>query len=139
MVHTGHKATGSSVAFSVGIGAVAGMVVGILLLLLLTSLVMNGSVGEENTAPYIIIVRTIGGFAGCMLATVIARKKHLTVIALTGVVDLLLLLAIGIAFYDGSFTHFGSGLISVVIGCGAACMIWLKPPSKKKYKHRRGR
>ncbi len=141
MVKTKHKATRTenSIFKSVAIGVAAGMVVSMLLLLLLTSLVMNGSVGEDRTQSFIFAIRAVGGFAGCMLATVAAKKQHLLVSGVTAGIYLIALLAVGIVFYEGSFADFGSGLLSVLIGCGIACISRLKPPAKGKYKRHIGR
>lgn len=141
MVKTRHRAAArnNTVIASVAVGVIAGMLTVILLSLLLTSLVVNGSIGEDKTGAYISVIRSFGCFTGCMLSTAFAKKQYLLVTGLTAAAYLVVLLAVGIVFYDGSFVHFGNGLLMTVIGCAAACMIRLKPPSKRKHRRRNSR
>jgi len=127
------KTGGRSVTLSVVIGVAIAAVISLLLNMGLTSLVMNGHIEANDTAFFVFAIRAVSVIAGGLVAAALAREKMLLLIGLTSIGYLLLLIGLGIIFYDSSFLNFGSGVISAAVGAACACVLKLKAPRKKKH------
>lgn len=117
---------------AVGIGLA--VLLSALLTALLTNMVISGSFQEQNAPVAIFLIRTLSALVGGFVAATIAEGKTLPIIGIVGLGYLVVLIAIGIIFYDGSFNGFLGGLLSTIIGCALACGIKLKPIKNKRHK-----
>lgn len=127
------KTGGQSVVISVVVGMLVALVVSVLLNIGLTSLVMNGYIAENGTTVFVFLSRAISVITGGLLTSSLAKEKILLVIGLSAVGYLMILIGLGIVLFEGSFHNFGSGVLSVAAGVACACIMKLKPPSKKKH------
>ena len=121
------------------IGIVTSSIISIFLTVALTSLVMNGGIGELATDPYIFAIRTVATAIGCFVGNVLMKGKFLLITGMVALGYLVILLGMGIILYDGSFKNILSGGVSVLIGGMVACLAVLKPLKKSKHKVRYGR
>lgn len=127
------KSGGRSVAFSVLAGVIAAVVISLLLNMGLTSLVMKGHVEEKGTKIFMFLIRAVSVMVGGMVATALSKEKLLLVIGLTSVAFLVILVGLGIIFFENAFHNFGGGALSVATGAACACVLKLKVPTKKKH------
>lgn len=121
------------------IGIIVASIVSFLLLIGLTSIVVNGTVNETVTGPYIFVIRTIAATIGCVAGSVLVKEKYLFITGATALGYMVVLLGLGIVLFDGSFKNILSGAASVLLGGALACFAVLKPLKKSKYtvKYRR--
>lgn len=127
------KNISKSMTTGVCIGIGIALLISALLTTGLTSLIINENTGENGCGIFIFTIRAVSILIGGIIATVIYQEKYLPVIGITALGYLVILLGIGIVVYDGSFQHFGSGIISVLTGSLLAWAIRLKPKTKSKY------
>lgn len=120
-------------AHAVIIGIIVASIVSFLLLIGLTSLIVNGTVNEVGTGPYIFIIRTIAAAIGCLTGTVLMKGKYLLIAGSIALGYMVFLLAMGIVLFDSSFKNILSGAASVLLGGAIACFVVLKPLKKPKY------
>lgn len=127
---------GQSLATAIAVGVVGALLLSILLTALLTNLVLKGAVSERNTAVIIILIRSISIFTGALIGGAVLKQRYLLQAGVTALAYWVVLLGGGIIFYDGSFTHFLSGTVSVLIG-GAAALLILQRPKRKSHRPRK--
>ena len=127
------KLGGQAIGISIASGAAIAVVITVLMNIGLTSLVINGQIAESDTAFIVFIIRAVSVMIGGMIASALAKEKILITIGITAIGYLLIVVALGIIFYDGSFRNFISGVISVAVGAVCACVLRLKTPRKKKH------
>lgn len=126
------KADSHSTVPCIGIGIGAATVMTALLSMGLTSLVINGKIGENSTGIFIFVIRTVSVLLGGMIGTGFSKGNYLPVIGLTTLGYMIIMLGLGITLFNGSFQNFGMGAISVIIGGALACALKLKPPAKHR-------
>ncbi len=123
--------------------AIIGIAVAVIISVVLTALtahfVLNEKVGESSVSLILFVVRFLSAGIGGLVGTSLSKEKLLPVIGVITGGYLLVLLATGIIFFDGSFHQFGSGLISVLSGGAGAGAIRLKPAKNKSRGVRVGR
>lgn len=124
---------GQSLASAVTVGVIVALLLGLLLTALLTNLTLNGGLREEGAGIFIFAVRFISVLVGALIAGVILKEKYLPLVGFTALGYLLVLLGIGIVFFDGSFKHFLSGVGSTLLG-GVVSILILKSPGARKHK-----
>jgi len=122
-----------SLLYATGIGVAISTTISIILTAILTSLVMSGSIQEGSANTLIFLIRTISVLAGCLVGTSIKKEKCLPVIGAITLGYLIILIGVGITFYNGSFQHFGSSVLSIVIGGLVTHLIQLRPKTNRKY------
>jgi len=123
---------GQSLTTVIVVGILVASLLSILLTALVTNLVLNGSFGENSVAPIIFVIRTISLFIGALIGGALSKHKILLQVSLTALGYMIVLLGIGIVFYDGSFKHFLSGAVSVLAGGVAALLILQRPKNKSR-------
>lgn len=127
------KLGGQAIGISIAAGAAIAVVITVLMSIGLTSLVINGQIAESDTAFIVFIIRAVSVMIGGMIASALSKEKILITIGITAIGYLLIVVALGIIFYDGLFQNFVSGMISVAVGAVCACVLRLKTPRKKKH------
>ena len=113
------------------IGIAAATLVSIVLTLLAANLVLNGKVGESGNGWIVFLTRILSVVLGGLIGTSLSKEKMLPTISVIAVGYLLVLLAVGIVFFNGSFHKFGSGLLSVLIGGAIVCLLKLTQQKNK--------
>ena len=123
--------TGQSLASAVAIGVIVASVLSVLLSALLSNVVLNGRLQETSVSAIVFVIRSISMLLGALIGGAILKKSFLPLVGFTAAGYLLVLLGIGIVFYDGSFKNFLSGIASVLIGGIAALFIIQRPKNKR--------
>lgn len=120
---TNHVAHSAKYAIGIGIGI--SIILSIGLSALLANYVIRGAASENHTALFIFMIRSISVLIGCLIGSIMWDGKLLITNSIITLGYLVLLVAIGIAAFDGSFKSFISGAGSALAGCVAACLIKL--------------
>lgn len=124
--------TGQSLTMAIMAGVFAASALSILLTALVTNLVLKGSLYEKSVGATIFLIRSISTLVGALIGGTVLKQKFLLQVGLTALGYMAILLGIGIVFYDGSFKHFFSGAVSVLVGALAALMVLLMPKRKSR-------
>lgn len=112
--------------FGVGVGIIVSLVISMLLLTGVTSLIVDGKLNENVVAFFTFATRVIALLVGVLIGTGLIKQKHIIFAGVIALGYLIILITLGIVLYDGSFRNFGSGIVSVLLGSGAGCLIRLK-------------
>ncbi len=121
-----------SIAFGASIGIGIAMILSVMLSAGATSLVMKGSIQESAFSIFAFFVRAIAILVGALIGTQLIKEKCLLTIGIIALGYLILLLALGIVVYDGSFRGFGMGVISVITGGAIGCIVRLKSQNRSR-------
>lgn len=121
-----------AVAFGLGVS----LLVTVLLSAALTSMVTKGTLQLENLQFIIFMIRAIAVTVGAIITTGLRNGKVLLNIAIVCAAYLVILISVTIIFYNGMFQNLGGGLLSVLAGGAAACLIRLKPEKRRKINRR---
>lgn len=114
-IHAGTKGRISIISAG-AIGTGIATVLTIIMSVVLTSLILKGIVVDHLTGALVFVIRTIAVFVACVTSGALADGKLLPVVGVSALGYLLILLATGIVAFDGSFSDFGSGILSVITG-----------------------
>lgn len=119
---------------TITVGVLIGITSAVLGSLLLTagaaSLISRNRLPEESSKWIVPAIRTITVLFGTLIGTGVVKEKCLATMGIIAVGYLILLLGLGIVFYNGSFQHFGAGILSALAGGVAGCLIRLKSQNK---------
>lgn len=115
------------------IGVMVSLLFGIALTLGLTSLLTNGMFDEAGVENWIFVIRTVACVIGCLVGMTLIKKNRLLIAGAIALGYIVILIAIGIVAYDGSFNNILSGAMSVLMGGALSCLTVLKPLKKSKY------
>ena len=122
-------------ALGVLIGGVAALLVCFLFLLLASVGISRGLLGEDLMYQMTIVSCVVGSFAGGMIAVRSCRTRTLIVGLMVGAVLFLLLLTIGLLFFDTMTPEAGGiGLLCGTLCGGAAAGLLGGRPKKKRRK-----
>ena len=120
------------------LGGVAALAVCLLFLLLASVGVSSGWLGENLMYQLTIVGCVVGGFAGGLTAVRRCGARALIVGLLTGGVLFLLLLTVGVLFFDAAAPESGGiGLLCGALCGGAAAGLLGSRPAKKKRRKQR--
>lgn len=114
-------------------GVVVSLMIGIILTLGLTSLVMNGTINDAGAGNWTFVIRTVASAIGCLAGVMLIKKNYLLIAGAVALGYLVMLIAIGIVVYDGSFDNIISGTTSVLLGGVISCLLVLKPLKKSNH------
>ena len=122
--------TRQSVTVVIVTGTIIALVLSALLSVILTTLMLNGRLQEGSTGPIVLVIRMISIFAGAIIGGTLLKEKYLLQVSLTALSYILVLIGIGIVFYDEGIKGILSGVVSVVVGSVVALLILQRPRSK---------
>ena len=139
MKHNLRKVTEGRFSITSGIfvgTAIAG-ILSLLFALGLTSLVLSGNIAVGGIDIPIFFVRAISVLAGTLAGTGLYKEKLLMNIGITAACYLLLITVLGVIVFDASISNLAGGVLSVVSGGAAACIIRLSAQKKSQYAGKR--
>ncbi len=131
-IHSSAKGINRSFATNILLGVAAALIISFALSALLTSLVMSGKIEEARGSFFIFGIRLLSVMVGCLVSTALIKEKHLPVVGCAAAGYLIVIVGMGIVFYDSSFQNFLSGVLSVLAGAIAAMLIKLRGPVKRR-------
>lgn len=115
---------------SIAFGVSAEMVICVVLCGVVAALVCGGSVKGENGKLLAAIVLLLSSGTGCIVASKLAGEQIAIVSAATGGVYALILLGVTLFFFDGHFSGLLIKILSILVGCIAACVMCAKRRKK---------
>lgn len=117
-------------------GVVIALVLSFLLTALMGNLILNGHSGENIAQASIFLIRTISVLVGALIGGLVLRHNYLKLVGFITAGYFVVLIGIGIVFYDGSFKSFLVGAVSVLVG-GIAALLILQMPKSKMHKRKK--
>lgn len=110
----------------IGIGTLVSLLLSVILSMIIATLVLNERVGEVKIELMSRIVMLISSLFGCIIAIRLNGGKLAIVSGTTGIIYLLVLVGVGILFFDGGFHNIWTSILSVIVGCVASCAICIR-------------
>lgn len=121
--------TGQSLASAITIGILVTSVLSLLLSVLASYFVINGSLQENRIFITVFSIRLISVLLGALVAGAIFKRSYLPLVGTITGGYLLVLISVGGIICGGDFQQFLSGVVSVSIG-GIAALLILQRPRK---------
>ncbi len=115
-----------SFAAGVSIGTLVSLMLSVFLAMIIAALILNERIGEraiEYIAPIIMLLSTL---TGCIIAGQLIDEKLAVASGVTGIIYLLILVGVGILFFDGGFHNLWTSILSIAIGCVISCAICIR-------------
>lgn len=106
---------------------------------ILASMIVNEQIGINSLQYCIFVITTISALAGSVTAGKYTNEKPAISCGIAALIYGLILMFVGILFFDGGFKGVWTSLISIVIGCLFACTICLRKKGRgygRKRHHR---
>lgn len=113
-------------------GIAVTVIISILLLVLVGNLILNGHLSEGSTNMCVFVIRMTSLITGILVAAAIWKKEYLKLVGIVIVGYLLILITIGIVFFDGSFKNIAINALSAVLGGVVALGVLLSPKRNKR-------
>jgi len=123
------SANGGTNASAIAVGVVVAVLLSVLFSVVVTSLVLKNRLHESTVGAVVFIIRLISVLAGALVAGVIKKGRYLQITGITTLTYLIMLIALGVVMYDGSFHNFISGALSALLGGAVALLIQQRPKS----------
>jgi len=120
-----------TVPMAAAVGIVTGVGISIILTAALTSLVLNGRIGNNGEVVALFVIRGLSMLIGGLLGGMIAKEKYLQIVGIITLGYLVTLVGIGIVFFDGSFRNLLDGVISVLLGSVTSFLILQRPKRRR--------
>jgi len=117
-------------------GVVIALVLSFLLTALMGNLILNGHFGENIAQASIFVIRAVSVLVGALIGGLLLKQHYLKLVGFITAGYFVVLIGIGIVFYDGSFKSFLLGVVSVLVG-GVAALLILQTPKSNMHKRKK--
>lgn len=124
---------------NVATGVLISMTVCVLLAIAATSLMIGERLKEDQMNIITLVIIFIAVITGATAAGKIANGRYALITALTGFLFLLILMCLGIIFFDGGFSGIWTSAASTVAGIAVSCLICITETGGKRKKKIRTR
>lgn len=127
-----------TVIFGVVIGTIAAILLSVILSAILVTMIQSKKTSDSVT-PQLFAIRFISVMVGCLIGTQINYEKcFIETLLITGAY-ILILLCLGIMFFDGQFHQIATGVLASIGGGVLSCLFRLKSMKNKNqvYKTKR--
>ena len=114
------------------IGTIAAILISVILSAILVFIIQSKKT-SDSVMPHLFAIRFISVMLGVLIGTQINNEKSLTEASLITGAYILILLCLGIMFFEGQFNQIVTGVIAGIGGGVLSCLIRLK--SKKNKNH----
>lgn len=121
------------------ISALSALIMGCVFLAILTGLVLNETIGEENAGKIVSVIMLVCGFLCGVTGRLLGNNMQWIVLIGAAAVFACILLLGGLLFFGGSVTVPVIPLLMITIGNGLACAIKINKPQKHKVRKKRHR
>lgn len=112
-----------SMATGVAIGVLLSVMISLLLAMGTAGLITNEKLSEGGIHYFTLIITLISGMVGGLVAGKIVGSKYAVVTGLTGLVYLLVLIAVGILIFDGGFNMLWTSAVAIAVGVSISCVL----------------
>ena len=120
----------NSLTIRLCISIIASVAISMVLTCLITGAIENKALGDSVVKSAIFGIRMVSVFTGCLIGLK-SSKNRLVVAGIVVGTYILVLLFLGVFFYNGTFQNFGAGIISCLIGALGALLIGMIHTKKK--------
>lgn len=127
---------GRSHTTSIITGVVIALVLSFLLTALIGDLILKGHLGENIASASIFVIRAVSVLVGALIGGLLLKQNYLKLVGFITAGYFIVLIGIGIVFYDGSFKSFLLGIASVLAG-GVAALLILQMPRSNVHKRKK--
>ena len=114
------------------IGTIAAILISVILSAILVFIIQSKKT-SDSVMPHLFAIRFISVLLGALIGTQINNEKSLTEASLITGAYILILLCLGIMFFEGQFNQIVTGVLAGIGGGVLSCLIRLK--SKKNKNH----
>ena len=114
------------------IGTIAAILISVILYAILVFIIQSKKT-SDSVMPHLFAIRFISVMLGALIGTQINNEKSLTEASLIPGAYILILLCLGIMFFEGQFNQIVTGVLASIGGGVLSCLIRLK--SKKNKNH----
>ena len=114
------------------IGTIAAILISVILSAILVFIIQSKKT-SDSVMPHLFAIRFISVMLGALIGTQINNEKSLTEASLITGAYILILLCLGIMFFEGQFNQIVTGVLAGIGGGVLSCLIRLK--SKKNKNH----
>ncbi len=124
---------------AIGIGLAASILSLFLLGAVIATLILSEKITEENMRYFTFASLFVSSLIGCLLSCKKLASKYALAAGLSGLSFLLILVAVGILFFDGGFSNLLINSLAVLIGTAIACAICISTEgrgNRRKMLHR---
>ena len=132
------KGRGGSVSYmkGIGIGVVAAILITMILSTLVTFLIINENIDAYSMGYYAFGIVLIASFIGCVISGKLIMERVAILSGAVALVYLLMIVAIGVLFFDGSVAGVWTRLVAVAISGVVSCAFCIR--GKRNGKKRKG-
>ena len=117
-------------------GVVIALALSFLLTAMMGNLILKGHFGENIARASIFVIRTISVLVGALIGGLLLRHNYLKLVSFITAGYFVVLIGLGIVFYDGSFKSFFVGVVSVLVG-GVVALLILQMPKSNMHKRKK--
>ena len=114
------------------IGTIAAILISVILSAILVFIIQSKKT-SDSVMPHLFAIRFISVLLGALIGTQINNEKSLAEASLITGAYILILLCLGIMFFEGQFNQIVTGVLASIGGGVLSCLIRLK--SKKNKNH----
>ena len=112
------------------------LIVSVIFASIIAALLLSGTIPESGVRFYGYIGLSLGAFCGSLLAARGGDTGIAIRVAILGGLYMLILCVMGILIFDGPVNHLFQNMVSILLGCVAACAICIRKgrakPRRKK-------
>jgi len=127
----GIEKNNKSIVVCVFMGLLATVLVSLIMSVIITGMIQKGTLSENGNIG-VFTTRVIATMMGSLLGAAMTRKNILFVIGVIAAGYYIVLLVLGLLFFDGSLDNVWQGFVSIIIGGCIACLIKLKPQRTRR-------
>ena len=123
------------IAGLIGIGT--SLLVMTALLVAISILILEGTIGENMHFYMCASILTVSSFIGSMIACKVIREKIIVACLLNGALFWVMLAAINVILFNGEFSNIVPTTLLILGSCFGAGLVYLQINSKKRYSQKR--
>ena len=125
-----------SLSGGIFIGTGVSLIISVVLSMIAAALIVNERVSENGIGYITPIISLIATMAGCIIAARFVGQKLAIISGATGIIYLIILIGIGIMFFDGGFHNMWTSILSIGVGCAVSCAICIRGKGSGKRRKR---
>lgn len=136
-MHNKKSKVSCSLFCGAGIGAIAAILLSLILAATVALMILNETVGEDALQYFTFAILVLSVFTGALTANKLVMRKYALVTAAVAAAYLVVLISVALLCFDGVLTGVLLGVLAVGVGGIASCAVCIRMNSKdKKRKYR---
>lgn len=130
---------GRSIASGVGIGVLISVFISLILAMAVAALIANDNLSENGMGYFALIIALISAAVGGIVSGKKVGGKYALATGLTGLLYCLVLICVGILFFDGEINSLWTSIVAITVGVVASCVICITGSGGKRRRKKRTR